>query len=277
MQFNRPESRGAKIRFHFWLRLRRFVHWQLKASNPTTSYWIPLQWLGNPWQISELIFSQFVLWRCLLSCWKPPDWGHKGMQLVSDSTQIGCGWCSVWQEKFPRHHRTTDTSSLDCWDKEGWFRKDSCCRGEVTTICSLGQKFRITRSGCVLSSICTVSMSLCFLWPQISIVCQQELRSSSACLAHLSPGFSSAQMKSFPLTFSSTKHSFQQNCPLYNPALALQTVVANNKWAFWIRPACLLPTTMREQMRFTFIQMSDVNINPWLSSAVYGLHCSLIG
>lgn len=81
------------------------------------------------------------------------------MQLVSDSTQIGCGWCSVWQGKFPRHHRPTDTSSLDCWDKEGWFRKDSCCRGEVTTICSLGQKFRITRSGCVLSSIC-----MQFLW-----------------------------------------------------------------------------------------------------------------
>lgn len=147
------------------------------------------------------------------------------MQLVSDSTQIAVAGVQRDKKSFPHHHRTTDTSSLDCWDKAGWFRKDSCWRGEVTTICSLGQKFRITRSGCVLSSICTVSMSLCFLWPQISIVCQQELRSSSACSAHLSPGFSSAQMKSFPLIFSSTKHSFQQNCPLYNPTLALQTVV----------------------------------------------------
>lgn len=277
MQCNRPQSSGPWTRFHFWLRLFRFVRRQLKSSNPTTSYWILFQWLGNPWQISELIFSQFALWRCLLSCWKPPDWGHKGMQLVSDSTQIGCGWCSAWQERCPRHHRTTDTSSLDCWDRQVGSERIHAGEGKWLPSAVWDRNSELPDQD-AFSPVFVQFLWVCaFLWPQISIVCQQELRSSSACSAHLSPCFSSAQMKSFPLIFSSTKHSFQQNCPLYNPTLALQTVVANNKWAFWIRPACLLPTTMREQMRFTSIQMSDVNISPWPSSAFYALHCSLIG
>ncbi len=86
----------------------------------------------------------FVTWCIILLEVAIRRWvhcSHKGMDMVSNNTQVGKGAQSV-----PRHHYTT--TSLNRWDKAGWIHAFMCFMpNSEPTIWRLQQKSRLIRPG----------------------------------------------------------------------------------------------------------------------------------
>ncbi len=120
---------------------------------------------------------------------------HKGMDMVSNNTQIGCGVNNAKlvlsvPKKYPPHHYIT-TTSLNRWDKAGWIHSFIFMPNSDPTIWMLQQKTRLIRPGNVFPILyCPILLSLCELHPPFPALSWQERHPvwSSAAVADLLQG-----------------------------------------------------------------------------------------
>ncbi len=116
---------------------------------------------------------------------------HKGMDMVSNNTQVDCGSLNDAQfllsvpRKYPPHHYTT-TTSLNRWDKAGWIHAFMFFTPNYhPTIWTIrpGNIFPIY--------YCPILVILCELYPPCAVLIWQERHPvwSSAAVASSASGF----------------------------------------------------------------------------------------